>query len=212
MENYFKMELAEIFNETYWIIIGRLMLNIVIVSVMGRLIYYPKKGGSPAYLFTYIATSTIIYIVCVLLSQVKVELGIALGLFAVFSVIRFRTIQASPRELSYLFVSLGLALMNSLVPLDTPVIRLIVNNLLILSIIWIADYFLFQNQLVSKVINYDRLDLIEGAKKSELEADLKLRFGIHQIKKIQVGNIDTLKGQVKIKVWIEDRDRLHFED
>lgn len=206
------MELAEIFNETYWIIIGRLMLNIVIVFIMGRFIYYPKKGGSPAYFFTYIATSTIIFIVCVLLSQVKVELGIALGLFAVFSVIRFRTIQASPRELSYLFVSLGLALMNSLVPLETPVLRLIVNNLLILAIIWIADYFLFQNHLVAKVINYDRLDLLEGAKKSELEADLKTRFGIHQIKKIQVGNIDTLKGQVKIKVWIEDRDRLHFED
>jgi hypothetical protein len=62
------------------------------------------------------------------------------------------------------------------------------------------------------MINYDRLDLIEESKRGEMEADLKNRFGITQIRKIQVGNIDTLKGLVKLKVWIEDRDNLHFED
>jgi len=205
------MELAEIFNQLWWAVIGRLMLNIGVVFVLGRFIYYPRMRGSRNYLFTYIATSTIIFIVCILLSQVKVELGIALGLFAVFSVIRFRTVQASPRELSYLFVSLGLALMNSLVAFDTPLIRLLVNNVLILAIIFIADYYLFKDKGVEKMINYDRLDLIEGSKRHELEADLKTRFGITHIKKLQVGNIDTLKGQVKIKVWILDRDQLHFE-
>ncbi len=206
------MELAEIFNLLWWSIIGRLMLNIVVVLILGRFIYYPRNRGSYEYLFTYIATSTIIFIVCIMLSQVKVELGIALGLFAVFSVIRFRTIQASPRELSYLFVSLGLALMNSLVSFETPLIRLMVNNLLILAIIWVADYLLFRNHAMRKMINYDRLDLIEKSKRQELEADLKIRFGIEQIIKIQIGNIDTLKGQVKIRVWIADQDQLHFED
>ena len=205
------MEIAEIFNEQWLMVIGRMMLNIGAVFVLSRFIYYPRRSGSRAYFFTYISTSTIIFIVCILLSQVQVELGIALGLFAVFSVIRFRTIQASPRELSYLFVSLGLALMNALVPFETPLIRLLVNNLLILAIIWVADYFLFQNKGMEKIINYDRLDLIDEAKRSEMEADLKIRFGIHQIKKIQVGDIDTLKGRVKIKVWIQDKDGLHFQ-
>ncbi len=206
------MELAEIFNASWWTAIGRLMLNIGVVFVLGRFIYYPKRGGSRAYLFTYLSTSTIIFIVCILLSQVQVELGIALGLFAVFSVIRFRAIQASPRELSFLFVSLGLALMNALVPFETPFIRLLVNDFLILVIIWVADYFLFQNQGIVKTINYDRLDLLEEVKRSEMEADLKIRFGIDQIMKIQVGNIDTLKGRVKIKVWIQDQDHRHFEE
>jgi hypothetical protein len=192
-------------------VIGRLMLNTAIVFLMGRLIYYPKRGGSREYLFTYIAISTSIFIVCVLLSQVEVQLGIALGLFAVFSVIRFRNIQAGPRQLSYLFISLGLALMNSLVPLNTSILRLLLNNILILVIIGVADYFLFRNQTVVKMINYDRLDLMEHAKRGEMEADLKTRFGIGQIKKIQMGNVDTIKGQVKIKVWIVDQDQLHFE-
>ena len=206
------MEFAEIFNEAWRMVIGRMMLNIVIVFLLARFIYYPRRNGSRDYLFTYLATSTIIFIVCILLSQVQVELGIALGLFAVFSVIRFRTIQASPRELSYLFVSLGLALMNSLVPFETPLIRLLINNLLVLAIIWIADYFLFRNKGVVKTINYDRLDLIDEAKRADMESDLKIRFGISQIKKLQVGDIDTLKGRVKIKVWIQDNDQLHFQE
>ncbi len=206
------MELAEIFSEAYWIVIGRLILNIAVVSVLGRFIYYTKRGGSREYLFTYIAISTIIFIVCILLSQVEVQLGIALGLFAVFSIIRFRNIQAGPRQLSYLFISLGLALMNALVPFETPVIRLIVNNLLILVIIGVADYLLFRNQYVVKMINYDRLDLMEESKRDEMEADLKIRFGITQIKKIQIGDIDTVKGQVKIRVCILDKDQFHFED
>ena len=83
---------------------------------------------------------------------------------------------------------------------------------MVLAIIWVADYFLFRNRNVVKLINYDRLDLIEEAKRSDLEADLKTRFGIHPIKKIQVGDIDTLKGRIKIKVWIQDLERLHFEE
>ena len=62
------------------------------------------------------------------------------------------------------------------------------------------------------MINYDRLDLMEQAKRGEMEDDLKTRFGITEIRKIQMGNVDTIKGQVKIRVWIVDRDQLHFED
>lgn len=206
------MELTEVFNELYWSILGRMALNLVAVFVLGRFVYFPKRGGSREYLFTYIATSLIIFIVCIMLSQVRVEMGIALGLFAVFSVIRFRTTQATPRELSFLFVSLGLALMNSLVPMENPLVRLLFNNILILVIVGLADYYLFQKRDVRKMINYDRLDLLEEAKRGELEKDLKVRFGIHQIKKIQVGDIDVLKGRTKIKVWISDEDRLHFEE
>lgn len=205
------MELSEVFAAEYWIVLARLLLNIVFVTILGRVIYYSKRGGSKDYLLSYIAISSIIFIICILLSQVEVQLGIALGLFAVFSIIRFRNIQANPRELSFLFVSLGLALMNALVPLDTPIMRLMLNNIIILAIVGITDYFLFRNHVVVKMINYDRLDLMEESKRAEMEADLKVRFGIDHIKKIQVGNVDTIKGQVKIKVWIFDKEQRHFE-
>lgn len=205
------MDLAEIFTAEYSMALGRLLMNTTFVGILGRLIYFSKRGGSKEYLLSYIAISTIIFIICILLSQVEVQLGIAMGLFAVFSIIRFRNIQANPRELSFLFVSLGLALMNSLVPIETPLIRLVLNNIIILSIVGIADYLLFRNHIVFKMINYDRLDLMEESKRGEMEADLKLRFGIGHIKKIQVGNVDTIKGQVKIKVWIFDKEERHYE-
>lgn len=204
------MELAEIFNETYWTILGRLFMNLAAVVVLGRFIYYPKRGRSREYLLTFIATSLIIFIVCIMLSQVKVEMGIALGLFAVFSVIRFRTTLATPRELSFLFVSLGLALLNALVPLSNPMIRLVITNLIVLAIIYVADYFLIQDRGVTKMITYDRLDLLEDTKRGELENDLKVRFGIKQITKLQVGDIDTIKGRAKIKVWMQDKDQQHL--
>ena len=206
------MGMADIFDEAWRMVIGRMLLNLLAVFVLARFVYYPRRSGSTAYVFTYLATSTVIFIVCILLSQVKVELGIALGLFAVFSVIRFRTVQASPRELSYLFVSLGLALMNALLSEETPFIRLLANNLVVLVIIWIADHFLSRARGVKKIINYDRLDLIDQTKRNELEADLKTRFGIHPIRKVQVGDIDTLKGRVRILVWLDDQDQQHFEE
>jgi len=206
------MELAEVFSAEYWIVISRLILNLVAVTVLGRWIYFTKGGGSHEFLFSFIAISTIIFIICSLLSNVEVQLGIALGLFAVFSIIRFRNIAAGPRQLSYLFVSLGLALMNALVPFETPFVRLLINNLIILAIMGVADYLLFRNQGVVKMINYDRLDLLEESKRGEMENDMKIRFGITQIMKIQIGNIDTVKGQAKVKVWIEDQNHLHFED
>ena len=84
--------------------------------------------------------------------------------------------------------------------------------MLVILIIWIADHFLTRNRRVKKNITYDRLDLIDHAKRNELEADLKIRFGIHPIRKVQVGDIDTLKGRVRIQVWLDGQEQLHSEE
>ncbi|MCK4747947.1 MAG: DUF4956 domain-containing protein, partial [Bacteroidales bacterium] len=112
------MALAEIFDATWRAFLGRFFLNLIVVVIISRFFYYPNGKGTKEYLFTYISTSIVIFLVCILVSKVKVELGIALGLFAIFSVIRFRSVQATPRELSYLFICLGISLMNALIPFD----------------------------------------------------------------------------------------------
>jgi hypothetical protein len=206
------MHFAEIFNEVWLTAMFRLALTAAVVTLMGVFIYLPRRQGNRDYLFTYISSAMIVFIVCVMLSKVPVELGLALGLFAVFSIIRFRSIQATPRELSYLLIALGLAIMNALSFLETPYIRLIVNNLVVLLLIWLADYVLFRNPRVEKVITYDRLELLEEGRRKEMEADLRTRFGITNIRKIQVGNIDVHKGRVKLKVEINDRKEAHFQD
>lgn len=202
----------EIFDELWQAVVFRFLLNLVVVVLVARVIYYPRSKGNNDFLFTYISISIIIFLVCIMLSKVPVELGFALGLFGVFSVLRFRSVQVKPRELTYLFICLGLALLNALAELDLPLIRLIANNLLILLTIGIADYLLFRNKPVVKIITYDRIDLLAEEKKAELEEDLRTRFGITQIKKIQIGDIDTLKNRVKLKLLLEDIQDRYFQE
>jgi len=206
------MELHEIFDATWRAFIVRFFLNLIIIFIISRFFYYSNGKGSKEYLFTFNATSIIVFLVCILVYRVKVELGIALGLFAVFSVIRFRSAQATPRELSYLFICLGMSLVNALVPLDTPFFKMLVNSILILGTIGVADYFIFRDRIVEKVINYDRPELLAEDKRDELEADLKIRFGITGISSIQAGNIDTAKVKVRLKIQIRDRDHKHFRE
>jgi len=206
------MDLLEIFDHIWRIVIVRFLLNFLMVFIVARLLYYSRGKGNLDYLFTYISVSAIVFIVCILLSQVPVEMGFALGLFAIFSVIRFRSVQATPRELTYLFICLGLAIMNALLKLDVPIIRILANNVLIILTIGISEYLLFKNETIEKIITYDRLDLLADDKKDELEEDLRHRFGVNHIERIQVGNIDTLKNRVKLRIIIRDKERQNFKE
>jgi hypothetical protein len=206
------MALSEIFNQAWQTVILRFMVNFVMVLILGRFLYYPRKQGKIDFLFTYLSVSIIIFIICSILSQVPVELGFALGLFAIFSVIHFRSIQVTPRELSYLFIALGMAILNSLSPHDVHIIRLIINNILILVTVGLIDYFLFREKKTEKNINYDRLDLLHEEKTEELKQDLETRFGIRNITHIQIGDIDTLKSRVRLKIRFDDAGNRHFTD
>jgi hypothetical protein len=206
------MALSDIFNQAWQTVIVRFIVNFTMVLILGRLLYHHRKKGKIDFLFTYVSVSIIIFIICSILSQVPVELGFALGLFAIFSVIHFRSIQVTPRELSYLFVALGMAILNSLSPHDVHIIRLIINNMLILITVGLVDYFLFRKKKTEKNINYDRLDLLHEEKTGELKQDLETRFGIKNITHIQIGDIDTLKSRVRLKIRFDDNGNRHFTD
>ena len=206
------MDLQEVFDSMWLIVIIRFFLNFLMVFIVARFLYYSRGKGNLDYLFTYISISAIVFTVCIFLSQVPVELGFALGLFAIFSVIRFRSVQATPRELTYLFICLGLAILNALIKLDVPIIRILTNNVLIILTIGISDYLLFKNETIEKIITYDRLDLLADDKRNELEEDLRHRFGVNHIKQIQVGNIDAIKNRVKLRVIIRDKDHKNFKE
>jgi phosphoglycerol transferase MdoB-like AlkP superfamily enzyme len=182
------------------------------VIVTARFLYYRKNKGKAEFLFAYISFSTIIFIVCLLLSNVPVEMGFALGLFAVFSIIRFRSIQITPRELSYLLISLGFAILNALYSPDRHIMKLIVTNLLIFLIIGTAEFLLFRSVKMIKYITYDRLDLIDDTRRDELKEDLQLRFGIKDVKLIQIGNINVTKNRVELKVTFIDKAEENFHN
>lgn len=187
--------------EDFYFILIKFWYTILIVFILARLFYY-RYNGKKELLFTYILLSAIISMLCVLISRVEISLGFAIGIFAIFGIIRYRTTQVTPREMTYLFLCAGVAAKNILAPEDAPFSRIIISDIAILLIAGLAEYFLFSNNtsIGSKEIIYNNLELIHPEKRKELESDLDVKFGISGITKIKVIKINTVKNFARIIV------------
>lgn len=207
------MESSGIFTADWGLFIGRLFLTIGVLTIISRFFYYGRGRGSREYLFTYMGTGTILYVVCFLISRVELNLGFAIGLFAVFSLIRYRSLSARPRELAYLFICLGLSLAIAMLPHQIPVLRTMINLSVILIFLGLLEFLVFRGSGgVRKEIIYDRLDLLGEENERELVEDLETRFGLKGIQKVRVGDIDTLKSKVKLRIYLQDPGRRHFQE
>lgn len=185
--------------------------TILVVFVIGRYLYL-KRNGKANFLFAFILISAIVFQLCILLVKVPLELGFAIGLFAIFGVIRYRTIPINVREMTYLFVCIGLAAKNALIGDQLEFYKIIVSDLLILVLIALLELSLFKQKTLVKSIQYNKLELIHEDKRSELVADLQASFGIRNIERVQVGKIDTFKQTAQLKVFFQDTGDKNFTE
>ncbi|MBQ3243968.1 MAG: DUF4956 domain-containing protein [Bacteroidaceae bacterium] len=175
------------------------LINLVSIMIIVRGLYYPKcKRGE--FFFTYILIAISTFMLIYVLGDVKLKAGIALGLFAIFSIIRYRTEQVAIREMTYLFIIIALSAINGLVISELSLGEIIIINLLFIFSIWICESKLLISHYSYKVIKYDNVNLITPDKRDELIADLEKRTGL-KIEKIEVGAIDFLKDGVIIKMY-----------
>ena len=202
--------MKEIFDPDWQALFIRFLFIIMVVFIVARLFYYHKGKGKEELLFAFISISALVFVICLVLSSVPVEMGFALGLFAIFSVIRFRSLPLSPRELTYLFVCIGLGVYNSLTNMNTNILRIIVGNGLLVALVGTSEWLLFRTRSMTKYITYDRLELLSDQTGEALEKDVKERLGVDNILKIQIGDIDTLKGRVKLKITFSDKAGRNF--
>lgn len=175
------------------------LINMVSIMIVVRGLYYPKcKRGE--FFFTYILIAISTFMLIYVLGDVKLKAGIALGLFAIFSIIRYRTEQVAIREMTYLFIIIALSAINGLVISELSLGEIIIINLLFIFSIWICESKLLISHYSYKVIKYDNVNLITPDKRDELIADLEKRTGL-KIEKVEVGAIDFLKDGVIIKMY-----------
>ena len=175
------------------------LINLIAILIIVRCLYYPKcKRGE--FFFTYILIAISTFMLIYVLGDVKLKAGIALGLFAIFSIIRYRTEQVAIREMTYLFIIIALSAINGLVISELSLGEIIIINLLFIFSIWICESKLLISHYSYKVIKYDNVNLITPDKRDELIADLEKRTGL-KIEKIEVGAIDFLKDGVIIKMY-----------
>ena len=189
--------------------LAKFWYTMLIVFIISRFLYY-RYQGKKEILFTLILLSAIISFLCILISRVEISLGFALGIFAIFGIIRYRTVQVSPREMTYLFLSAGTAAKNILAPADLEFYRLVISDVSIIALAALAEYFLFRGNDNTKSIVYNNLELIHPDKRIELENDLRNRFGISEIQKIKVGNINTAKNTADLLVYFKDSKNYNF--
>ena len=163
---------------------------------------YYRKTHRRDYFFTLVLLSVSIFFLIYLLGSVKVKIGFALGLFAIFGVLRYRTETIPVREMSYMFGVISLSVINALAD-SLSFVELLLPNVAIALLIWLFETFVLRKNLASKLIMYDRIELITPERRQELLEDLTRRTGL-KITKLNVGSVDFLKDTAIIKIEYEN--------
>ncbi|MBQ5752108.1 MAG: DUF4956 domain-containing protein [Bacteroidaceae bacterium] len=179
-------------------------VNLIAIMIVVRGLYYPKcKRGE--FFFTYVLIAISTFMLIYVLGDVKLKAGIALGLFAIFSIIRYRTEQVAIREMTYLFIIIAISAINGLTVSELSLGEVLIINLLFIFSIWICESKLLISHYSYKVIKYDNVSLITPDKRQELIADLEKRTGL-KIEKVEVGAIDFLKDAAIIKMYYKSNE------
>lgn len=188
-------------TESVLFLIG-MLINLAISLIIVRGIYYPHRRIHE-YIFTFIAFSVVIYLVMGLFSSVELSIGVGFGLFALFSVLRYRTDTVPIREMTYLFVMVALPIMNSILFTSGQYGTLALSDLMIIVVLWVLEQkWGFQYEL-KKLIRYEKIDLIRADRRDDLIADLRDRTGL-PITRVEILEIDFLRDSADIMVSYEE--------
>jgi hypothetical protein len=189
----------------------RMLLHLSFVFVLVRLIYYPIAKRKD-FLFTYFLFSLSIFTMCFLLESVKLEMGFALGLFAVFGIIRYRTDAIPIKEMTYLFIVIGMSVMNALINKKISLAELMFANVAILALTYGLEHVWLLRHESQKLVVYEKITLIQKGRRAELIADLEERTGI-KVNRVEIGKIDFLRDTVMVKIYFyEDQQDGHMDE
>lgn len=193
----FNIELIDL--EDFIELIIRFLFNFSVIFIAVRFLYY-KVRRRRDYLFTYILISSVIFLLCFLLESVKLELGFALGLFAIFGIIRYRTRQIPIKEMTYLFLVIGISVINALANKKISYAELALTNGLLLLVTFGLERLMMLQHESKKSINYEKIELIKPANRTELIKDLEERTGLI-INRVEIGKIDFLRDTARINIY-----------
>jgi len=177
----------------------RFSLNTIAVLILIGLLYY-RQGGRKDYFFTSMVISVTVFLLCFLLESVKIQLGFALGLFAVFGIIRYRTEQIPIKEMTYLFAAIGLSIINALANKKVSYAELLFTNTVLIATAAVLEYFFLGWAERSTNVRYEKIELIAPERRQELLEDLRKRLGC-DVRRVAIGKIDFMRDIADIVVF-----------
>ncbi len=192
------------FSPDFPLMIVRFVILMIVSWVIVDRLYF-KKSHRRDFYFSFMLMSVaiffLVYFMIFVLEDLKAKtsIGIGIGLFGIFSIMRYRTDAMPVREMTYMFVIIALSVVNAIAN-SVSVVELITTNLIVILCIWISEARLKQEP--AKLVQYDRIDLITPDKRGELTEDLTQRLGLH-ILRVEVGSVDFLRDMAMLKVYYD---------
>ena len=194
------MELLGIplFDDDFYKMIIRFILNLIFLTAGVKFIYY-KRSQKKEYLFTFYLIGIVVFFLCFTLKKYELDLGMALGLFAIFGILRYRTMPLEVREMTYLFVVIGIAVMNGLSNKKMSYAEIIAANSIIVMALYILERYWARTEVFSKEVLYETIENIRPENHDKLKEDLEKRLGVTIIR-FEIGNVNFLRDVAKITV------------
>jgi hypothetical protein len=197
------------FSEDFYGLLMRLGINLFFLTILIRGLYYTKTRRKD-YLFTYYLIGTITFFLCFGLMQMDIDTGMGLGLFAIFGIIRYRTDAIEIKEMTYLFMIIGVSVVNALASNELSISEVAVINITIVIMTYVLENLWLMKHETRKTINYERIDLIKPENHDLLKADLEKRTGL-TINRVEVGKIDFLNDTALLRIYYY-ADEQEFSD
>ena len=180
----------------------RFVMNLIFLFILIKLLYfrYTKKEK---FLFTFFLIGVTVFFICSMLKDIRIEIGIGLGLFAIFQILRFRTRNFSVKDMAYIFTTIGISVINSVNTPGIPFIGFLIINAIIVLTAFILEEYLKNNSFCKYSVYYDNLDLLKPGSRNKLMKDLSFRLG-HNILKINIRNIDLKRKIAQLDVFYKE--------
>jgi len=177
------------------------LFNLVVAVVIVRFIYHPLTPNR-GFAFSFLAFNTAVYFLLGLMGSIELTVGLGFGLFAIFSLLRYRTEEMPIREMTYLFILIALPVMNSVIGNGGEFYKVLIANLSVIGVLFFLERewgFKFQS---SKRITYEKIELIKPANREQMLEDLRERTGL-LVTRVEIGRIDFLRDIAEITIYYD---------
>jgi hypothetical protein len=194
------MEFLDIplFDDDFYKMILRFFINLFFLTAIVKYIYQ-KNNENKDYFFTFYAIGIVVFFLCFTLKKYELDLGMALGLFAIFGILRYRTVPLDVKEMTYLFVIIGISVMNALSNKKMSYIEIVTaNSAIVFALYWLELYW-SSNFMLSKKIVYETIENIHPSNHEKLKKDLEERLGI-EIYDFEIGDVNFLRDTAQITI------------
>jgi hypothetical protein len=194
----------------FYELLAQFGLNLAVLLILSRAMYY-QWNRNPEYMFAQLIGGMVVFIICTMLRWVQLELGIVLGLFAIFAIIRFRTLNVPVKEMSYLFMSVGISAVNALLHINQCLPWILFANLVLIILTFMLEKLFFNRKLSFRTITFSNTDLLKPSKHQLLLQELKALTELN-IVRFEIGRVDYIKKIARIRIFFTGEGGGTFHD